>query len=87
MWVWVLMPDSLSDWCHISSPRDVIILMCMSVLPACLSVHVCVPHVWLVSEYGRRGIGHPGTEVIDSCELPGGYPELNPGPLQERHIL
>ena len=34
-----------------------------------------------------RGVGFPGTGVIDSCELPCGSWELNPGPLEEQSVL
>lgn len=29
-------------------------------------------------------VGSPGPRVIDSCESPYGYLELNPGPLEEQ---
>ena len=33
------------------------------------------------------GIRSPGTGVTDSCELPYGCWELNPGPLEEQSVL
>ena len=44
--------------------------MCIGVLPACMSIH---PRV---SDLG----------VSDSRELPGGFWELNPGPLEEQSV-
>ena len=35
----------------------------------------------------RRGRQIPGTGVTDSCELPCGCWELNPGPLEEQPVL
>jgi hypothetical protein len=34
-----------------------------------------------------EGVRSPETGVIDSCELPCGYWELNPGPLEEQVVL
>jgi hypothetical protein len=34
-----------------------------------------------------RGLRSLGTEVIDTCELPCGFSELNPGPLEEQPVL
>ena len=46
--------------------------MCIAVLPACMSLKVPDP----------LGLG-----VIDSCELPCWYWELNLGPLEEQLVL
>jgi hypothetical protein len=35
----------------------------------------------------ENGIGSPETRIIDSCELPCGYWELNPGLLEEQPVL
>ncbi|ERE84501.1 E3 ubiquitin-protein ligase [Cricetulus griseus] len=35
----------------------------------------------------EKGIGYFGNGVIDSCELPCGCWESNPGPLQEQQVL
>jgi hypothetical protein len=35
----------------------------------------------------EEGIGFPGTEVTDGCELPRVYWELNLGPLEEQSVL
>ena len=42
-----------------------------------LCLHVCL----------RKGVRYAGTGVIDSCELPCGCWELNPGPLEEQSLL
>ena len=56
----------------------------MGVLFACLSMyHVCAWCLW----WPEEGIGSPGTGVTDSCELPCGCWELNPGPLEEQSVL
>jgi hypothetical protein len=34
-----------------------------------------------------ENVGSPVTEVIDSCELPCGCWELNPGPSEEQPVL
>ena len=34
-----------------------------------------------------EGARSPATGVTDSCELPCGYWELNPGPLEEQPVL
>ena len=46
--------------------------MCIDVLPASGSLCLC------------EGVGSAGTGVTDSCELPCGCWELNPGPLEEQ---
>ena len=38
----------------------------------CLHVYLC------------EGVGFPGTGVADSCDLPWGCWEFNPGPLEEQ---
>ena len=35
----------------------------------------------------NKGVGSPGTRVTNSCELPCGCWELNPGPLQEQQVF
>lgn len=56
----------------------------MSVLSACSPVnHLCA----LVSEEARRGVGSPGTGIIDSSELSRGCWEWNMGSLEEQPVL
>lgn len=47
-----------------------LIFMCVNILFACMCV--CTPGVCLVPcpKRPEEGIGFPGTEVADSCELP-----------------
>lgn len=57
--------------------------MCISVLPACMSMH----HVraWC-PQRSDEAIGSPGTGVTDGCELPRGYREPNkPWTMQGQH--
>jgi hypothetical protein len=35
----------------------------------------------------EKGAGSPKTGVTESCELPGGCWELNPGPLETQPVL
>lgn len=35
----------------------------------------------------KEDFGSPGAAVIDDCELPSGYGDLKPGPLQEWQVL
>jgi hypothetical protein len=35
-------------------------------------MYAFVPHAYLVPQRGRKGIGTPGTDVTDGCELPCG---------------
>ena len=52
----------------------------MNVLPVCKPVyHICA---WC-QQGAEAGAGSPRTGVMDVCELPCGYWELNPGPLQQ----
>ena len=37
--------------------------------------------------YACEGVGFPETGIIDSCELPCVYWELNAGPLEEQPVL
>ena len=56
----------------------------MAVLPACTSVHR------LHARYLQRpevGVRSPVTGVPDGSELPCGYWELDPGPLEEQPML
>ena len=46
------------------------------------SLHVCLCEGVRSSETGVTGTG-----VTDSCELPHGFWELNPGPLEEQSVL
>ena len=39
------------------------------------------------NSYLCEGVRSPGTGVTDNCELPCGYWELNPGPLEEQAVL
>lgn len=56
----------------------------MSVLSACSPANrLCA----LMSEEARRGVGSPGTGIIDSCELSSGHWEWNVGPLEEQPVL
>lgn len=55
--------------------------MCVSVF-ACMYVNASYVH--LKSEEGIRS---PKTGVMDGCELPCGFWELNPGPLQDQLVL
>lgn len=48
-------------------------------------IYVCVPHVCLVPI--EEGVGIPRTVVTDSCELPYGLWERNPGPLEKQPLL
>jgi hypothetical protein len=48
-----------------------------------MSIH----HVCAMPSEARRGCLSPGTGVANSCELPCGWQELNPGPLQEQVVL
>ena len=45
------------------------------------------PHMYAGSCRAETSIGSPGTEVIDSCELPCRCWELNPGHLEEQLVL
>jgi hypothetical protein len=54
----------------------------MSVLAAYMyGHHLCAWHSWRSEE----GVRSSATGVTDSCELPGGYWELNLGPLALNH--
>ena len=44
-------------------------------------------YLFYVDWYFAMDVGSPGTGVIDSCEPPCGYGELNPGPLEEQSVL
>ena len=46
---------------------------------ACMYSYVPHMHAWCD--------GAPGTGVTDSCELPYGYWESNPSPLEEQPVL
>jgi hypothetical protein len=50
-------------------------LLILHALVFCLRVCLC------------KGVGSPGTGVIDGCEQPYGYWDLNPGPLEEQPVL
>lgn len=58
-----------------------------------LEVYESATHEFLVSKEVRRGhkspwdCGSSGTKVIDSCEPPCGFWELNLCPLQEQQLL
>jgi hypothetical protein len=56
-----------------------------SILPDGIYVH----HVWAecLRKDFREGIRSSGTRVIDGCESPRGYFELNLGLLQEQPVL
>lgn len=57
---------------------------CAGALPTCVSVH----HVCAVPAEARRNQGKfPATGVTYSCELPCGFWETNPGPLQEQQMF
>ena len=53
--------------------------MYMGILPA----YVCTACMQFPLR-SEEGIGSLGTEVTDSCELPGGCWELNPASLEEQ---
>lgn len=55
----------------------------MSVLLACLSVHVSD---WYPQRYEDL-TGSPATGVMDGCKLPRECRELNLGPLQEQYMF
>lgn len=60
-----------------------IYLLYMSVLPhGCQSTHVvqCL-------QRSEEGFEYPGTGITDSCWLPCGCQDPNPGPLQEWPVL
>jgi hypothetical protein len=50
-------------------------------------MYVYVPHVFLEPRETREGVGFIGTGVMNGYELPSGYLEPNPGPLQEQEVL
>lgn len=60
--------------------------MCMSVLPACLSVttRMLVPIHAGAHGTHKREYDSLGTGVTDGCELTNKSWEANPGPLQEQ---
>jgi len=59
--------------------------ICMDILHA----HVCTMYLCVPSAHGgqKRALHPPGNAVIDSCELPFGCWELNPGLLEEQPVL
>lgn len=59
-------------------------LTCISVLLACMSVHHI--HAWCLLR-SKEGIGSPGSEITDGCELLCGYWDLNLDSLQEQVLL
>ena len=59
-------------------------LMCVDILPACMSVHRVLPGALRRPE---EGVGSPGTGITDGCEPPCGCWESNPGPLEEQPVL
>lgn len=52
-----------------------LLLLFLSALEFCLHICLC------------QGVRSPGTGVTDSCELPWGCWELNPGPLEEQLVF
>lgn len=58
-------------------------LMCMGVLPTCMSVH----HKHAVPMEARKKKRSPETRAKDSCELPGGSQELDLNFLQKCQVL
>lgn len=50
------------------------------------STHVHHMHTWFQWR-SKKGIGSPGTVVIDNCELPDACWDLNSGSLQEQPLL
>lgn len=50
-------------------------------------MHVRAPCACLVSMEARRGYRSPGNGVLDGCELPCGFRELNLGAPQEQWAL
>lgn len=84
--------ETRTEKCHSVGPSETviytlkkscIIFLCMSVLPACVSVH-CVPGA--LGE--QRSVSDPRelTGAIDRCELPCGCWEPNPGAFTPSHL-
>ena len=53
------------------------------------SLHVFMCTSGVHGDHGdpKRGVRTPGTEIIDVCEPPWEYWELNLGPLQEQQLF
>ena len=53
------------------------------------SLHVFMCTSGVHGDHGdpEKGVRTPGTEIIDVCEPPWEYWELNLGPLQEQWVL
>ena len=82
---------TLRPWVNNSSTMTIIIcfvcafyFICCECLPACMFVHHL--HAWCVYR-PERGNWIPGTGVLDDCETPCGYWELNPGSLEQQPVL
>lgn len=57
--------------------------MCVDVLPMCGSVH----HISAVAHrVQKQGVGSPEITVTNGCELPRGYWDGNPSPLEEQLV-
>lgn len=53
----------------------------------CFACSVCTTCVAAVHGGQKRSLHPPGTAVLDSCELPFEFWEVNPGLLQEQPVL
>jgi len=74
-------PGSVLDFFEIYVFCD---FMCMSVLPACTSVHhVCT---WC-PRMSREGMRSVGLELMTVASSPVGAGGLNPNPLEEHSVL
>ena len=58
----------------------------MIILFVCVNVfmHICVTSACMVTTEAKEGLGT--WEVIDNCELPGGW-DMNTGPLLQHQVL
>lgn len=62
---------------------NLLILLYVSVLPACMYVYT---HHWCLDK-SEEGIRFPEIGVMHGCEPLCGYWKLNPGPLQEQPLF
>jgi hypothetical protein len=61
-----------------------LVCVCVCVFPEYVFMHhVCAWCLWTTEE----DLGASGAEATDSCELPCGLWEPNPGPLEEQQVL
>jgi hypothetical protein len=64
---------------HLLKTLFLFYFMCVSILLACMYMYHMF--AWYPCR-PEEGVGCPGTEVTDGCELPCGYLELNSVPLE-----